>query len=287
MNHKKEFETAKRQNASSLPDFRIYQAANGTLTIKSFGILTRGDRNKSIINRCTDKYSFHYILSGKGFFNGKPFDAEDILYCSSNIPYTISPDVNEGCIYAYFTFSGGKSQKYIDQLGIHEAFKIYKTENIAKIAEVFYDIIEQSHHNAEMELYWESAFLRILSYSKPQDITPQERTSQIYSSRVEKAIKYIVDNYDNPELRIADIADFLEANERYLSNQFKKEVGITMYQYITDTRMNAAVALLTSSNYNVNQISEYVGYNDHQNFHNSFKKRFGVTPIQFKKPDNI
>ena len=266
-------------------DVRFYHATNGSLSLKTLGCLTRGDKNKSIINRCTDKYSFHYILVGKGFFNGKPFETEDILYCSSNTPYTISPDINEGCIYAYFTFSGGKSLRYLEQLGIREPFKIYKTENMAKIAAAFYDLIELPHEDAEAELYWESAFLRILSYSKPQSITSPKPSSQIYSPRIEKAIKYIAENYDNPELRITDIATLLEANERYLSDQFKKEVGTTMYQYITDTRMNAAIALLKSSNYNINQISEYVGYNDHQNFHNIFKKRFGVAPNQFKKSE--
>ncbi|MBR7098302.1 MAG: helix-turn-helix transcriptional regulator, partial [Clostridia bacterium] len=198
-------------------------------------------------------------------------------------PYTISPDIHEGCVYAYFTISGGKSQKYIDKLGIHEPFKIYRVDNFAKIAEVFYEIIEASQDTIKNDIYMESAFLRILSHSNPLETDGEKNQKSIYSKRIEDAIRYIAKNYDNTNLRLADIADHLKINEQYLSKQFKKEVGVALYQYITNTRMDAAISLLTSSNYNMNQISEYVGYNDHQAFHALFKKRFGVTPSEYKK----
>ena len=190
--------------------------------------------------------------------------------------------INSDSVYAYFTFSGGKSFKYVDKAGIHEPFKIYKVENFSKIAEVFYEIIEASQDKIENDIYMESAFLRILSYSTPLESDGEKNQQSIYSKRIEGAIRYIAKNYDNANLRIIDVANHLEINEQYLSKQFKKEVGVALYQYITNTRMSAAVSLLTSSNYNTNQISEYVGYNDHQAFHTLFKKRFGITPKQYK-----
>ncbi|MBR7098379.1 MAG: hypothetical protein IKC59_03100, partial [Clostridia bacterium] len=65
------------------PELNFYHATDGILTLKTIGCHIRW-KNRSIINQCTEKFVFHYILSGKGFFNGRPFDTEDVLYCSSN-----------------------------------------------------------------------------------------------------------------------------------------------------------------------------------------------------------
>ena len=171
----------------------------------------------------------------------------------------------------------------MDKLGISEPFKIYKVENFAKIVRVFYEVIEAPRSEIENGFFLESALLRLLSYSFPLEANEEKDQKQIYSARIEKAIKYIAQNYDNANLRIATVASHLDINKQYLCKQFKNEMGISLYQYITNTRMNAAVSLLTSSNYNTNQISDYVGYNDHQAFHNLFKKRFGVSPTKFRK----
>lgn len=268
------------------PYFEYYFAAEKPLMLQTIGYCVRKERH-NLINRCVDKYVFHYVLNGTGFFNGHPFEAGDILYCSRNTPYSLSPNTNEGCIYAYFSFSGGKSNRYVELLNLHTPFAIYKNKNLDKIAEVFYDLIECPHEEVEKDIYMEAAFLRILSYSKFEGPEPSLPKTPNYSTRVEKAIKYITDHYREADLRVSTVALALQTNERYLCDHFKKEVGTTMYQYITNLRMEVAVTLLTSSHYNVNEISEYVGYNDHRNFIEIFKKKYGVTPAKFKKsPQN-
>ena len=59
-------------------------------------------------------------------------------------------------------------------------------------------------------------------------------------------------------------------------------MGITIYRYIAKLRMDAAINLLNTSNYNVNEISEFVGYNDRRTFTEAFKKQFGISPTQFE-----
>ena len=70
-------------------------------------------------------------------------------------------------------------------------------------------------------------------------------------------------------------------NEKYLQRLFKAETGMSIYQYVSKLRMDAAITLLGASNYNINEIAEYVGYNDRKRFTEIFKKRFGVSPSKY------
>ena len=63
--------------------FADYFASDAPITLQTLGYCVR-DNHNYLVNRCVDKYAIHYVLSGKGFFNGKPFEAGDILYCSKN-----------------------------------------------------------------------------------------------------------------------------------------------------------------------------------------------------------
>ena len=253
-----------------------------TTMLETVGFCVK-DISYALINRCTDKYVFHYILDGKGFVNGIPFKKGDIIYCKKMTPYSISANEECPCTYAYISFKGGKSDSYIDLLGINEAFKIYRTYKMDKIARIFYELLECPLDDVEPDIFMESALLHILSYSKPMEAEADTKKNKTYSTRIFNAISYISEHYMDADLHVEKISELLHTNTQYLRNQFKAEVGIPIYQYITNLRMDTAAMLLVSSQYNVNEIAEYVGYNDRRNFNEVFKKKFGVTPARFKE----
>lgn len=68
-----------------------------------------------------------------------------------------------------------------------------------------------------------------------------------------------------------------------LAHLFKEHVGMSIKQYLTIIKMNAATELLSSSKLTILQISEELGYNNLSNFNHTFKKFFNMPPTQFKK----
>ncbi len=89
---------------------------------------------------------------------------------------------------------------------------------------------------------------------------------------------YIDSNYmNNP--KIVDIAQNLNLNRKYLARLFKKKTGVTMQEYITNRKMEAAKRLL-SSGYNVNETAQMIGYCDQSSFSRAFKNHFGASPSQ-------
>lgn len=95
---------------------------------------------------------------------------------------------------------------------------------------------------------------------------------------VEKAKAFIDANYSNVSLSLRDVARGIFVSPCHLSNIFKKEMGISLVEYITALRMEKAKKLMDCGKYTVNELALAVGYDNAYYFSRCFKKRFGVPP---------
>lgn len=86
----------------------------------------------------------------------------------------------------------------------------------------------------------------------------------------------------NPAVSLNDISAHFYHSPNYLSNIFSKEVGITIKNYIINTRIDRAKQLLTETEESIYEIANAVGYKDPQYFSVLFKKKVGVTPSAYK-----
>ena len=64
---------------------------------------------------------------------------------------------------------------------------------------------------------------------------------------------------------------------------FRREMGISPVQYLTDVRLNKAKELLASSSCTVGEIAEWVGYPNQLYFSRIFRKRVGVPPTEYRR----
>ena len=92
---------------------------------------------------------------------------------------------------------------------------------------------------------------------------------------------YIDRFYANP-ITIENIAKDINLDRHHLARIFKAKTGFTMQQYLIDRRLNQAKKLLLT-NLDVTACAEAVGYRDIFVFSKAFKKKFGVSPNNFKK----
>lgn len=81
---------------------------------------------------------------------------------------------------------------------------------------------------------------------------------------------------------IQQLADQHYISLGHLSRTFKEFTGYSPAEYLQNTRMYHSVRLLTCSDMSIKEICRTVGYRDINNFTRQFKKRFGVSPGQFR-----
>ncbi|GAB2572347.1 response regulator [Gracilibacillus alcaliphilus] len=100
---------------------------------------------------------------------------------------------------------------------------------------------------------------------------------------VKEALQYIREHYQDPDLTLERVADYLHISVVYLSKTLKQELGISYVQIVTKLRLEAAKELLKTTDYNIREVAEQVGYDSQHYFSTAFRKVTGVTPKQFKQ----
>lgn len=98
---------------------------------------------------------------------------------------------------------------------------------------------------------------------------------------VRQAIRYMQQHYDCG-LQVKDVAAAVSVHPGYLHRIFKRQIGVTVLEYLTSYRMEKAKMLLAKDDVPISDIAEYVGLNSRQYFSAVFKKHTGQTPQQYR-----
>lgn len=102
------------------------------------------------------------------------------------------------------------------------------------------------------------------------------------NSLIKKSLKYISDNYSE-NITVKDIADSVNMSESHFSRIFKKTTGTTPYGFLLNLRTAKAKELLKNTDLQVGEIAYLSGFSDASNFIYVFRRKEGVSPLQFRK----
>ena len=95
------------------------------------------------------------------------------------------------------------------------------------------------------------------------------------------AVRYIQNHLSDPALSVAQLAKLSNISEVYFRQVFKESMGITPKKYILNKRIDYAVFLLVTFNYNISEVAEKCGFADTKYFITTFKRATGFSPRQY------
>ncbi|WP_424766382.1 helix-turn-helix domain-containing protein [Paenibacillus sp. sgz302251] len=102
-----------------------------------------------------------------------------------------------------------------------------------------------------------------------------------YSKAVAQCRSYIFDHiYEG--ISVEQLAERAGLHSNYLSQLFKKEVGIPLQAYITQEKVEEAKKLLSDSSLTLTDIYTRLNFYDQSHFTKVFKRLTGITPKQYR-----
>ena len=104
---------------------------------------------------------------------------------------------------------------------------------------------------------------------------------------IEKVILVAVslDDSNDADESLDELEEQFHLSKPYLSKYIKEKSGKTFGELVKNVRMKKARTLLKGGNMTVESIAEKVGYQNVEHFTRLFKKKYGMTPVQFRNEE--
>ena len=96
-------------------------------------------------------------------------------------------------------------------------------------------------------------------------------------------LDYINEHYADLDFSISNMAEHFQMSHQSMIALFKREMHVTIIEYITSCKISAAENLLLHTDLPVSAIVKRVGYIDNSSFTRKFKAIMGITPVEYRK----
>jgi len=156
-----------------------------------------------------------------------------------------------------------------------------KTQTLA------YDILNSPYTNKLDKLYIESKVLELIHNELATLLSEKDENTTIKFSKQDKEAIYhareiLLNSLSNPP-SMKELAKIVAINDLKLKMGFRKFFNQTPYSISLEYRLQEAKKLLQTSEMNINEIAEHIGYKHATNFSNIFYKKFGIRPKELMK----
>lgn len=234
-----------------------------------------------------DHFLIHSILEGKGIYQcgNKQFQlgkGQGFLINPGIVTF-YQADKQEPWTYAWIGFQGVKAEYYLKSAGLGGDSLVFDFRDAERIGGIVREMLSVNMLDTHGELVTLGClydFLALLAETGSGGIGQKkgQDRSELY---IRKTIEYIEKNYSS-HLGIENIAQTIGLDRSYLGAIFKKNIKMTLKEFLTAFRMNRACELLADNKLTIGDIARSVGYDDPLLFSKTFKNVKGTSPSLFR-----
>lgn len=167
--------------------------------------------------------------------------------------------------------------------------KLSKTEQTVVEQLLFHIIKEAKEKNKGLMTIVNIMIIELLvfiaRYADREEIVKNESENRMHA-KIADIIKYINSNYAE-KLTLSRISEAFYISPYYLSRLFKQATGFTYIEYLNSIRIKEAQRLLETTRLNMSDIAEKTGYESTAHFGRVFKEITGISPLKYRKINNI
>ena len=247
-----------------------------------------------------DKFHQHeeiqlsYIAEGEGTLivgdTINSYTKGDILVLGSNLPHVFkSEKSNTKSLMLSLFFTKDSFGKDFFDLEELQTLKLFFKNAIngfkVTSSELVHRFLTLKRQNKFERFITLLELLEVLQNTKQQPLSTfiyEKQYSEIEGKRMRTIMEYTMNNFQN-NISLETIASIANMTKNAFCKYFKKRTNKTYVQFLTELRIEKACKLLL--NYNdssINEIAEFIGFNNLSNFNRQFKKLKYTTPINYR-----
>ena len=250
------------------------------LIVSKLGV-TYPDKDYYIKREPSPCFIIEYVVSGNGYLEIN--DEKYKLYPGDS--YIIHP----GDFCTYYADESNPYQKY----WINFSYEFFFTEMLKA-----YGINDRVMRNTDLSGFFEELFkleekydsndelcipISRLIFNAMMDIASHNENDATSSNRdLAYKVRILLNKAISTHITVDDIAKKLYRSKNDITRQFKKKYGTTPHNYLIGIRITRAKNLLVNSKKTLAEIANYLCFSSEFHFSNTFKKKVGVSPRDFK-----
>ena len=125
-------------------------------------------------------------------------------------------------------------------------------------------------------------FEKLLGYVPYRILDQTQQVNRMKTQeRLRRLLLYIQEHYREP-VRLADLAKLEDLSESHVSRFFREHLNITLQDYLTRLRVEAAMQMLKNTDLSPTSIAYECGFSDPKYMNQGFQKLLGVHPSQWR-----
>ena len=125
----------------------------------------------------------------------------------------------------------------------------------------------------------------LLQFNMVMDFTERVRQAKLpegLSRETFSAVQFIAD-HSHDSIGIDDVAKHIGYSRSYITRRFRMEIGKSINDYITETKIRDAKRFLRYSDLSFGEIASSLAFSSQAYFQTVFKKETGMTPGEYRQ----
>jgi YesN/AraC family two-component response regulator len=159
---------------------------------------------------------------------------------------------------------------------------VFRPAAFERIVSVITEIIDINEFNSpNADIFTSRLIVELLTIALTSETSSQENDSAL-RQKIASVHNYIEQNFSS-NITLEQLSAKFYISKYYLTREYKKIYGKTIFQHIISLRISYGKQLLRFSDKSVEEIAALCGFNDQSYFARQFKKTENLTCFAYRK----
>ncbi len=196
-----------------------------------------------------------------------------------------SAPIDTGCYCVLLAIEKPKGNdakfKYLTNILNQGICELELSDDVAHYIRAFARKSEETSAYSEKDaaLLAELIFREIIALLIPATVTDSKKPESWYVGTIETYIN----THIKGRITLSDIADHMYLSTRQVSRIIIREFGMPLSELVCEKKLRSAKMLLKNSDMKIKDIASKVNLGSENYFYTLFKKRYGMTPLEYRK----